>query len=57
MTKTFILILFLKSGYAGGVTQIEYSSRKSCEDAKEQLVAVAEERWMLGIFATCVEKE
>lgn len=57
MTKAFILILFIKSGYAGGVTQIEYSSRKACEDAKEQLIAVAEERWMLGTFAACVEKE
>lgn len=57
MTKVFVLILFIKSGYAGGVTQIEYSTREACEGAKAELAKASDERWLLGAFAVCVEKE
>ena len=33
----FILILFLKWGYAGGVTQITYPDEKSCQAALSEV--------------------
>lgn len=35
---TFILILFIKSGYAGGLTSTEFNSRVACEAALEQAI-------------------
>lgn len=38
MIETFILILFFKSGYAGGSTSAEFYSSEACEAALERVV-------------------
>lgn len=55
MTKTFILILFIKAGYAGGLATPEFYTEEACKAA---LAEVVEEMDGLihRVSGVCVEK-
>lgn len=55
MTKTFILILFVKAGYAGGLATPEFYTEEACKAALER--AVEEMDGLIReVSGVCVEK-
>jgi hypothetical protein len=50
----WILIFFIKVGYAGGTTTVEFNSEEACRSALE--VVVEEGRLSGADFAVCVPK-
>lgn len=52
MIETFVLLMFLKTGYGGGALSAEFNSRESCEQAAEEL---SSKSWA-SITYVCVPK-
>jgi hypothetical protein len=52
MMEAFILILWVRSGPAGGLTAVEFRTQEACEAALEAATA----RLTTGAHGVCVEK-
>lgn len=52
---TFILILFIKSGYAGGLATAEFNSKAAC-NAALQTVVNDMDGFTVDVSGFCVEK-
>jgi len=53
--KTFVLVLYFWTGYAGGATTAEFDDKKSCENAIVELKETPRASGKL-VIAICVPK-
>lgn len=54
--KIFILILFFKAGYGGGLTSMEFNTLEDCDRAKREAIAAFDTGITTNMRGLCVEK-
>lgn len=57
MTKIFILIIFIKEGYGGGATSMEFNSKEACESARTEITEMFSERPFGYYISKCLSKD